>query len=157
MRRCSNRVAQPAITLLSAIVLLCYMDLPALAQDTSKGDHPPAHHTRLTIEEHFAQANLAHDGHLTLDEAKAGYPTVARHFQEIDVAAKGYVTENDLRAWHALQKAARRPRKEAANTMRPRNAFHLTYPARQPLNTSTDSVVAAPARTPPKAAAPAEP
>jgi len=133
------------------------MGLPVLAQDAPKDGHAPAHHARLTMEEHFAQANLEHDGHLTLDEAKAGYPAVARHFHEIDADAKGYVTENDLRAWRALQKAAHRPQREAADTMRPHNAFQLTYPGQRPLNTSTNHTVAVLTDASPEPAAPAEP
>ena len=146
MRRCSDLAFRLAATILSAILLLS-LGLPAVAQDLPKDDHPPAHHARLTMEEHFAQANLAHDGHLTADEAKTGYPTVARHFQEIDVDAKGYVTENDVRAWRALQKSARHPPREA-DAMRPRNAFQLVYPARQPLNTSANRTVTLPTSTP---------
>ena len=64
------------------------------------------------------------------------------------------MTENDLRAWRALRKAARRPQQEATDTMRPRNAFQLTYPGRQSLNTSTNRTVAVPAEA---TSEPAEP
>lgn len=40
----------------------------------------------------FAVADADHDGKLTLSEAKAGMPMVARHFDEIDTAHAGYVT-----------------------------------------------------------------
>ncbi len=157
MRQSSILAFRPTMIVLSAIGLLSSTGLPVFAQDSSKDDHTPAHHTRLTMEEHFAQANSAHDGHLTLDEAKAGYPIVARHFREIDTDAKGYVTQNDLRAWHALQKAAHRPQREATDSIRPRNAFQLAYPGHQPLNTSTNHTVAMPTDASPEPATPAEP
>jgi hypothetical protein len=65
------------------------------------------HAPRLTWEQHFTQANLAHDGHLTLPEAKGGYPLVAKHFDDIDTDHKGYVTENDIRAWQTMRQAVR--------------------------------------------------
>ena len=74
-------------------------------------DEPPAtarHATRLTWEQHFTQANLAHDGHLTLEEAKGRYPMVAKHFDDIDTDQKGYVTIDDLRAWRITRRSAHR-------------------------------------------------
>jgi hypothetical protein len=62
---------------------------------------------RATWEQHFTQADLAHDGHLTLEEAKGGFPLVAKHFDDIDVDHEGYVTTNDIRAWRVMRKAAR--------------------------------------------------
>ena len=78
---------------------------PALAEEPAKTDGHPA---RMTWEQHFTQADLAHDGHLTLEEAKGGFPLVAKHFDDIDVDHKGYVTTNDIRAWRVMRKAARR-------------------------------------------------
>ena len=48
----------------------------------------PAHH-RMTWKQRFTQANLAHDGHLTMQEASGGDPSLARHFTEIDADKKG--------------------------------------------------------------------
>jgi hypothetical protein len=59
----------------------------------------------MTWQQHFAQANLAHDGHLTMQEAHDGYPSLARHFTEIDADKKGFVTEGDVANWHKLQRA----------------------------------------------------
>ena len=79
----------------------------AAAPDAQNAPQPalakPAHRTRLTWEQRFAQANTTNDGHLTLEQAKAGYATVARHFQDIDLDSKGYVTKDDVRAWHKVQ------------------------------------------------------
>ena len=68
-----------------------------------------------TMEQRFASANTAHDGHLTLDEAKAGYPTIARHFDAIDRDKKGYVTQDDIRAYYKTQRTLHRPPTSSAH------------------------------------------
>jgi len=90
---------------LSGLLLLPILVVPALAQEAPKAAQ---HGSRVTLEQHFTQANLAHDGHLTREEAKGGYPIVAKHFDDIDVDHKGYVTENDIRAWQVMRRAAHR-------------------------------------------------
>lgn len=92
------------------ILMFMSMISPAAFAQTPV-DAPAAQHARLNWEQHFAQANATHDGHLTLDQAKAGYVTIARHFHDIDADGKGYVTEDDVRAWHKQQRAARHPAK----------------------------------------------
>ena len=91
----------------------------ALAADPGAA---PAHHGRVTWEEHFAAANLAHDGHLTREEAQGGYGPIGKHFDDIDVDHKGYVTLNDVRAWRVMKKAAHRltqpPREERLKPLR---------------------------------------
>lgn len=62
---------------------------------------------RMSWKQRFAAANTTHDGHLTLPQAEAGYITVARHFHEIDVDKKGYVTVEDITNWHKKESAAR--------------------------------------------------
>lgn len=48
----------------------------------------------------FAQANVTHDGRLTLRQAQnAHWQTVARNFRSIDVARKGYITLSEIRVW----------------------------------------------------------
>ena len=61
------------------------------------------------MEQRFEQANVTHDGHLTEAQAKAGYPTIARHFAAIDQDKKGYVTEDDIRAYNKLQRSPAPP------------------------------------------------
>jgi hypothetical protein len=94
------------VLLLSALSLPA-LGLPALAADPPKANPPREHHVRVTWESRFANANLAHDGHLTLAEANGGDALVARHFGEIDVTHRGYVTEDDIRAWRETHKAVR--------------------------------------------------
>src|SRR3978361_1348058 len=98
---------------LSLLLLsLSVLSAPAWAADAPKPDAAPAHAARKTWQQHFAGANLVHDGHLTLEEAQGGYPDVAKHFQDIDADHKGYVTENDIRAWQVMRKAAHRLMKQ---------------------------------------------
>jgi hypothetical protein len=69
----------------------------------------PAHsHTRMTLKERFAQANTTNDGHLTMEQAKAGLPRVAKNFTVIDKDNKGYVTLTDIQDYYKAQRAARR-------------------------------------------------
>ena len=55
------------------------------------------------MQQRFEQANVTHDGHLTLDQAKTGYKSIARHFDAIDRDKKGYITEDDIRAYDKTQ------------------------------------------------------
>ena len=82
---------------------------PALAQ-TSAGPGtevapPPAapHFNRRQWQEAFDAANTAHDGHLTLVQAQAGMPGIARNFDAIDAAHHGYVTKDEIRAYYAAR------------------------------------------------------
>jgi hypothetical protein len=58
-------------------------------------------------QQRFTEANTAHDGHLTLEEARTGYHTIAKHFKEIDLDQKGFVTEADVQAWHKATRSLR--------------------------------------------------
>lgn len=72
--------------------------ISANAQAASKPAHPHA-----TMQQRFEQANVTHDGHLTLDQAKTGYKSIVRHFDAIDQDKKGYITEDDIRAYYKTQ------------------------------------------------------
>ena len=86
--------------ILLASVVAVVFDLTAHAETTT---HPK--HTRQTLEQHFQNANVTHDGHLTLDQAKTGYKSLVPHFAAIDRDNKGYVTEDDIRAYNKTQRA----------------------------------------------------
>jgi hypothetical protein len=97
-------------------------------------------HHRLTWKERFAEANVAHDGHLTLAEAKAGYKSLVRHFNEIDADKKGYVTEEDITNWHKLQRAMHHANHGTTEQgLRPRPAMQQGVITPQPLHTSTST------------------
>ena len=65
----------------------------------------PSSHGHLSMTQRFEQANTTHDGHLTLEQAKSGYKSIARHFAAIDQDKKGYITEDDIRAYNKTQRA----------------------------------------------------
>ena len=50
------------------------------------------------IDSKFKAADKNNDGKLTLEEAKAGMPRVARGFSKIDAQNKGYVTADEIKA-----------------------------------------------------------
>jgi hypothetical protein len=119
--------------LLVPVLCLPVLNLPlvssrAWAADPPKPDTAPAHPARRTWEQHFTQANLAHDGHLTLEEAKGGYADVAKHFDDVDADHKGHVTANDIRAWRVMRKAARRVMKLPEEKPRPRSTAQRADP-----------------------------
>ncbi len=120
----------------SALVLLPCLTAPAWAE----GMTTP--HPRLTWEQRFAQANASHDGHLTLEQAKAGYPSVARHFADIDTDKKGFVTQDDIRAWHKQTRAAHQPKPEPK--LKPKHAFQREIPT---VRASTPDTVPQPTYT----------
>jgi hypothetical protein len=131
-----------------SLLLLPALSLTALAADPPKPDAPPQHQTRMTGEQHFIRANLAHDGHLTLEEAKGGYTVVAKHFEDIDMDHKGYVTENDIRAWRVMRKAAHRLAQPPEDKLRPRAAFQRAYPDIRTINAPARQTMAASAGFP---------
>ncbi len=90
--------------ILLPMIAAAMIAVPAYAQTTTTTTAKPTH-TRLTTAERFEQANVTHDGHLTLDQAKTGYKSVARHFSAIDQDKKGYITEDDIRAYNKTQRA----------------------------------------------------
>jgi hypothetical protein len=49
-------------------------------------------------------------------QAKAGYTTVAKHFTKIDATNKGYITEDDIRAWEQAAREKCHEAKQAATT-----------------------------------------
>ncbi len=67
---------------------------------------PKVKQSKLT--KRFISANTTHDGHLTLEQAKAAkWTQVVRHFTAIDADKKGYVTEPEIKAAETAAKAAK--------------------------------------------------
>jgi len=50
------------------------------------------------LESRFKQADINHDGRLSLAEARAGMPMVAQRFAQIDSTHQGYVTLDQIHA-----------------------------------------------------------
>jgi len=81
---------------------------PATAAAAAPANVAPTHRRR-TMQERFDAANTTHDGHLTLEQARAGrMNAVVRDFAEIDTAKRGYVTLDDIRAHRRAVRQARR-------------------------------------------------
>lgn len=134
-----------------SLFLLTALVAPAIAQ----AEVPPKH--RISWEERFVLANTTQDGQLTLAQAKAGYPLVARRFADIDKGSKGFVTADDLRAWHKAQNAARHlGHAKPEDPLRPRPAYQRMLIDERQVKASTDQVVKLPHETPAAEARPAE-
>jgi hypothetical protein len=56
------------------------------------------------LQERFAAANTTRDGKLTRQQAAAGMPRVAQHFDEIDTQKVGYVTLPQIEQFLATQR-----------------------------------------------------
>ena len=105
--------------LAAALLILtgpAWAQAPALPRTTTPAAASPANpvrpNARRTMQERFDAANTTHDGHLTLEQARAGrMNAVVRDFDAIDTAKHGYVTMDDIkahrRAVRAANKAAR--------------------------------------------------
>jgi hypothetical protein len=100
---------------------------------------PPRHH--MTWEQRFTEANANHDGHLTMAEAQQGYKTIARHFREIDLEDKGFVTEDEIRAWHKTKHVGHRQAPPADDGLRPRPAYHRLFPDQRQFPASASQTV----------------
>lgn len=166
----------------AACVVVATAVTPALAQAVDPAPvaamaplpQAPSEQKRLTWEERFARANTTQDGKLTQDQARAGYKTIARQFDQIDRGHKGYVTEQDVRAWREANREKRRAQREAAqreaaqkeagpkdaaqDPLRPRKAYQRTQSDQA--GTVTTQVIgpqmAAPQVTGPQVTAPAD-
>jgi hypothetical protein len=65
------------------------------------------------LQERFDAANTTHDGHLTLQQAEAAHmPMLVKNFSAIDKDGKGYVTEDDVRAYIRERIAERRAQRQ---------------------------------------------
>jgi hypothetical protein len=90
--------------ILFALLALPLLTLSVQAQTTNKEPtNKEPTHKHLTMDQRFQQANVTHDGHLTEEQAQAGYKSIARHFAAIDKDKKGYITEDDIRAYNKTQ------------------------------------------------------
>jgi len=70
---------------------------PGQGAGGGQGRFDPARRAEF-LEKRFKEANKAGDGKLTKAEAEAGFPRVAKHFDEIDKDHKGYVTLDQIKA-----------------------------------------------------------
>ena len=73
---------------------------PGLGRADAKAD---ADKRDKDIEARFKAADKDSDGKLTLAEAKAGMPRVAKGFDKIDKEKKGYLTVDQIKVFAATQ------------------------------------------------------
>ncbi|MFM0469865.1 EF-hand domain-containing protein [Paraburkholderia strydomiana] len=92
---------------LLAAVLLCCASTVTFAQAAPQGGNPQRmERMAAQLQTRFANANTTHDGKLTKEQAAAGMPMVASHFDEIDTQKLGYVTLPEIEAYMRERGAA---------------------------------------------------
>ncbi|MFM0238698.1 EF-hand domain-containing protein [Paraburkholderia phytofirmans] len=92
---------------LIAIVLLCCASTVTFAQAAPQSGNPQRmERMAQQLQSRFANANTTHDGKLTKDQAAAGMPMVAKHFDEIDTQKAGYITLPQIEAFMQERGAA---------------------------------------------------
>jgi len=92
---------------LLAAVLLCCASTVTFAQAAPQGGNPQRMERMVAqLQTRFANANTTRDGKLTKEQAAAGMPMVASHFDEIDTQKLGYVTLPEIEAYMRERGAA---------------------------------------------------
>ncbi|MGF6778461.1 EF-hand domain-containing protein [Paraburkholderia sp. GAS334] len=81
-----------------AVLVLCIVSAGASAQSALPPESGRARVERpmQQVQTRFASANTTHDGKLTRDQAAAGMPMLAQHFDEIDTQHAGFVTLSQI-------------------------------------------------------------
>ena len=97
-----------AVALAAAAIGACLSVAPASAQQASGAAGGRGERMIGELKKRFDAADANHDGKLTKDEAKAGMPRIAEHFDEIDTAHTGAITMADIERWGMKQRAARK-------------------------------------------------
>ncbi|AFT89318.1 hypothetical protein [Paraburkholderia phenoliruptrix] len=93
--------------LLAALVLCCASTV-TFAQAAPQAANPQRVERMVQqLQSRFANANTTHDGKLTREQAAAGMPMVASHFDEIDTQKTGYVTLAQIENYMRERAAAR--------------------------------------------------
>ncbi|WP_233855735.1 EF-hand domain-containing protein [Paraburkholderia sp. HD33-4] len=94
---------------LLATVLLCCASTVTFAQAAAPQGISPQRMAQMEqqLQTRFSNANTTHDGKLTRDQAAAGMPMLARHFDEIDTQKAGYITLSQIEAFMQERGAAR--------------------------------------------------
>jgi hypothetical protein len=87
---------------LIAVFAMCVASAGAFAQSVetpAATANPRAERAMQQLQGRFASANTTHDGKLTREQAAAGMPRVAQHFDQIDAQRNGYVTLPQIEAF----------------------------------------------------------
>lgn len=94
------------------VMILCIVSAGASAQGMAGGGGGENRMERTEqvlsqLQTRFANANTTRDGKLTREQAQAGMPMVARHFDEIDTHHAGYLTLPQIEAFMAQRMRSR--------------------------------------------------
>lgn len=82
---------------------------PAVQSGAAAAPEAPRHHRHHRgLKAMFERANVTHDGKLTPEQAQASWPSVARHFAEIDKDNRGYITMQQIHDWRRAHRHHRR-------------------------------------------------
>ncbi|MGF6742312.1 EF-hand domain-containing protein [Paraburkholderia atlantica] len=94
---------------LLATLLLCCASTVTFAQTAAPQGITQQRMERMEqqLQTRFSTANTTHDGKLTRDQAAAGMPMLARHFDEIDTQKAGYITLPQIEAFMQEHATAR--------------------------------------------------
>jgi len=87
------------ITLAAALIAttsLAFADAPA---DAGKGDRAQK------MQERLKAADKNGDGKISREEAAASLPRLAKHFDEIDTNKDGFITKEEMKAFHDKKQA----------------------------------------------------
>ncbi len=76
---------------------------PVLAEEAGKGDRAQK------MQERFKAADKDNDGKISKAEADASLPRLAKHFADIDTNKDGFITKEEMRAWHQSHGGHRKP------------------------------------------------
>lgn len=93
------------------VMILCIVSAGASAQGLAGGGGENrmerTEQVLSQLQTRFANANTTRDGKLTREQARAGMPMVARHFDEMDTHHVGYLTLPQIEAFMAQRMRSR--------------------------------------------------
>ena len=93
------------------VMILCIVSAGASAQGLAGGGGENrmerTEQVLSQLQTRFVNANTTRDGKLTREQAQAGMPMVARHFDEIDTHHAGYLTLPQIEAFMAQRMRSR--------------------------------------------------
>jgi hypothetical protein len=102
----------PGVAVVAA--LACVVALSAAAQTPAQDAAGKMQDFRAKFAARFAAADADHDGKLTREEADGKMPMVARSFDQIDKAHRGYVTQQDIQVFMRERMAQHRTGSQGA-------------------------------------------
>jgi len=107
-RRSVAQLKESVMKKLLATVLLCCASTVTFAQTAAPQGGNPQRMERMVqqLQARFSNANTTHDGKLTREQAAAGMPMVAKHFDEIDAQKAGFITLPQIEAFMQERAAA---------------------------------------------------